>query len=269
MVTEAHRATATTSLTRKHARAPWTAGHHQGRGLLRIDNLYEPANITIAHHINQAIKAYGVMRDMDYVVTQGEVLIVDEFTGRLMLGRRYNEGLHQAIEAKEGVKVEAESKTLATITFQNYFRMYDKLSGMTGTAKRRPPSSPTSTAGHRYDPDQPPHRPHRPRRRVYKTNGKYRAVIAAGRGVPRQGPARAGRYRFRGKEVRPCRCCAEHPLHHVLNAKNHEKEAEIVAQAGRSGAVTVATNMAGRGTDIMLGGNAEFMAKAKLRKSDG
>ena len=241
--------------------------------VFNMENLADPENTTLSHHINQAIKAHGVMkRDIDYVVKDGEVIIVDEFTGRLMFGRRYSEGLHQAIEAKEHVKVASESKTLATITFQNYFRLYDKLSGMTGTAMTE-----QEEFGTIYELDIVEIPTNKPLARidhpdvVYKTEaGKFRAVVAADRGVPREGPARAGGHRVH-REVASCsvRACSrsEGIKHNVLNAKNHEKEAEIVAQAGKFGAVTVATNMAGRGTDIMLGGNAEFLAKADLRKA--
>ena len=235
-----------------------------------IESLNDPENLTLAHHINQAIAARGVMqRDIDYVVKDGEVIIVDEFTGRLMYGRRYNEGLHQAIEAKEGVKVASENKTLATITFQNFFRLYDKLSGMTGTALTEEEEFsgiynldvveiPTNKPVIRIDdPDV-----------VYKTEaGKYRAVIAQIKECHAKGqPVLVGTISIEKSELLSQMLKREGIPHNVLNAKHHEKEAEIVAQAGHLGAVTIATNMAGRGTDIMLGGNAEYMAKNELRK---
>ena len=235
-----------------------------------LDNLSDPENSTIAHHINQAIKAHGTMkRDVDYVVKDGEIIIVDEFTGRLMIGRRYNEGLHQAIEAKEGVKIAAESKTLATITFQNYFRMYKKLSGMTGTARTEATefteiyglnivTVPTNRPNIRKDyPDA-----------VYKTvNGKYRAVIEQVLECHKNGqPVLVGTVSVEKSETLAKMLQKHTRDFNVLNAKNHEREAEIVAQAGKKGAITIATNMAGRGTDIMLGGNVEFMAKAQMRK---
>ena len=236
-----------------------------------LDNLSDPENSTISHHINQAIKAHGVMkRDIDYVVKDGEVIIVDEFTGRLMYGRRYNDGLHQAIEAKEKVTVARESKTLATITFQNYFRLYRKLSGMTGTALTEeeefnatyqldivevPTNKPLIRVDH---PDE-----------VYKnTTGKYHAIVRQIAACHEKGqPVLAGTTSIEKSEVLSKLLTKQGIKHNVLNAKNHEKEAEIVAQAGKFGAVTVATNMAGRGTDIMLGGNAEFLAKNDLRKA--
>ena len=236
-----------------------------------IENLSDPENSTIAHHINQAIKAHGTMkRDIDYVVKDGEVVIVDEFTGRLMFGRRYSEGLHQAIEAKEHVTVARESKTLATITFQNYFRLYKKLSGMTGTALTEEEEFgtiynldiieiPTTRPIARIDdPDV-----------VYKTEAaKYRAVIAQVKECHAKGqPVLVGTVSIEKNEHLSYLLSREGIKHNLLNAKNHEKEAEIVAQAGKLGAVTVATNMAGRGTDIMLGGNAEYMAKNDLRKA--
>ena len=235
-----------------------------------VQNLADPENTTLSHHINQAIKARGVMRrDIDYVVKDGEVIIVDEFTGRLMYGRRYNEGLHQAIEAKEHVTVAHESKTLATITFQNYFRLYDKLSGMTGTAMTEeaefgeiysldiveiPTNRPLARIDH---PDQ-----------VYKTQtGKYRAVVEQIKACHDKGqPVLVGTVSIEISELVSKLLTRAGIPHNVLNAKHHDKEAEIVAQAGKLGAVTVATNMAGRGTDIMLGGNAEYMAKAQLRR---
>ncbi len=234
-----------------------------------IENLNDVENITIAHHINQAIRAYGIMkRDVDYVVKDGEVIIVDEFTGRLMVGRRYNEGLHQAIEAKEGVKVAHESKTLATITFQNFFRLYDKLSGMTGTAmteelefreiyKLDVIEVPTNKPMIREDHSDV----------IYKTErAKFGAVIENIVACHQKGqPVLIGTISIEKSELLSSMLKKRGIAHHVLNAKHHEKEAEIVAQAGKFGAVTIATNMAGRGTDIMLGGNSEFLAKAELR----
>ncbi len=236
-----------------------------------LENLSDPENSTIAHHINQAIKAHGTMkRDVDYVVKDGEIIIVDEFTGRLMFGRRYSEGLHQAIEAKEHVSVQRESKTLATITFQNYFRLYNKLSGMTGTAlteeeefstiyKLDIVEIPTNRPVIRIDNEDA----------VYKTeNGKYRAVIRQIKECHEKGqPVLVGTVSIEKNELLGKLLTREGIKHNLLNAKNHEKEAEIVAQAGKFGAVTVATNMAGRGTDIMLGGNAEYLAKTDLRKA--
>ena len=236
-----------------------------------LDNLGDPENSTISHHINQAIKAYGTMkRDVDYVVKDGEIIIVDEFTGRLMYGRRYSEGLHQAIEAKEKVQVQRESKTLATITFQNYFRMYSKLSGMTGTAlteeeefatiyKLDIVEIPTNRPVARIDYEDS----------VYKTeNGKYRAVIKQVKECHAKGqPVLVGTVSIEKNELLGHLLQREGIQCNLLNAKNHEREAEIVAQAGKFGAVTVATNMAGRGTDIMLGGNAEYLAKNDLRKA--
>ena len=235
-----------------------------------VENLSDPENTTLTHHINQAIKARGVMRrDIDYVVKDGEVIIVDEFTGRLMYGRRYNEGLHQAIEAKEHVTVARESKTLATITFQNYFRLYEKLSGMTGTAMTE-----EEEFGTIYNLDIVEIPTNRPLARidqpdlVYKTKqGKYNAVVEQIRACHEKGqPVLVGTVSIEISEMVSKMLTRAGIPHNVLNAKHHEKEAEIVAQAGRLGAVTVATNMAGRGTDIMLGGNAEFMAKAQLRR---
>lgn len=235
-----------------------------------IENLTDPDNLTIQHHVNQAIKAYGIMkRDIDYVVKDGEVIIVDEFTGRLMYGRRYNEGLHQAIEAKEGVKVENESKTLATITFQNYFRLYKKLSGMTGTAmteeeefreiyKLDVVEIPTNRPLIRQDmPDA-----------IFKTEqGKFTAVINDIIACHEKGqPVLVGTISIEKSELLSAMLKKKGIKHNVLNAKQHDKEAEIVAQAGKKGAVTIATNMAGRGTDIMLGGNAEYMAKSEMRR---
>ena len=236
-----------------------------------VENLSDPENATLSHHINQAIKAHGVMkRDIDYVVKEGQVIIVDEFTGRLMFGRRYNEGLHQAIEAKEHVEVANESKTLATITFQNYFRLYDKLSGMTGTAMTEeeefgtiysldiveiPTNKPVQRVDH---PDV-----------VYKTEaGKFRAIVNQIEECHKKGqPVLVGTISIEKSEELSAMLKKRGIRHNVLNAKFHEKEAEIVAQAGKLGAVTVATNMAGRGTDIMLGGNAEYLARADLVKA--
>ena len=235
----------------------------------KIDNLTDAENMLIAHHINQAIKAHGIMkRDVDYVVKDGEVIIVDEFTGRLMFGRRYNEGLHQANEAKEGVKVASESKTLATITFQNFFRLYSKLSGMTGTAL-------TEEAEFRkiYNLDVVEIPTNKPVIRddnndvVYKTElAKFKAVINQIKECHQKGqPVLVGTVTIEKSEILSSMLKKEGIPHNVLNAKHHEKEAEIVAQAGKFGAVTIATNMAGRGTDIMLGGNAEFLARKELK----
>ncbi len=248
------------------------SGVRKAEKFFNVENLMDGDQVTLLHHINQAIKARGVMkRDVDYVVRDGQVIIVDEFTGRLMLGRRYNEGLHQAIEAKEGVKVERESKTLATITFQNYFRLYSKLSGMTGTAKTEetefqeiykldvieiPTNKPVIREDH---PDS-----------VYKTErGKFNAVIEQIEECHRrQQPVLVGTVSIEKSEYLSKLLKARGIRHEVLNAKHHEREAEIVAQAGKLGAVTIATNMAGRGTDIMLGGNPEFMARAEMRRLD-
>ena len=235
-----------------------------------LDNLADVENSTLSHHINQAIKAHGVMKkDIDYVVKDGEIIIVDEFTGRLMIGRRYSEGLHQAIEAKEHVDVQKEYKTLATITFQNYFRLYGKLSGMTGTAltEREEFESiykldileiPTNKAVRRIDHNDV----------VYtKEAGKDRAILEQIRACYEKGqPVLVGTISIEKSEYLSSLLKKEHIPHNVLNAKYHEKEAEIIAQAGKLGAVTIATNMAGRGTDIMLGGNPEYLAKADLRK---
>ena len=236
-----------------------------------VENLSDPANATLSHHINQAIKAHGTMhRDVDYVVKDGEVIIVDEYTGRLMFGRRYSNGLHQAIEAKEHVGVKSENKTLATITFQNYFRLYDKLSGMTGTAMTE-----QEEFGTIYNLDIVEIPTNRPNQRhdhhdvVYKTEaGKYRAVIEQIKACHAKGqPVLVGTVSIEKNEYLSALLVREGIRHNLLNAKNHEKEAEIVAQAGKYGAVTVATNMAGRGTDIMLGGNAEYLARADLVKA--
>ena len=246
-------------------------GIQKAEQAFQIENLADPENTTLSHHINQAIKAHGVMkRDIDYVVKDGEVIIVDEFTGRLMFGRRYSNGLHQAIEAKEHVTVASENKTLATITFQNYFRLYDKLSGMTGTAMTE-----QEEFGTIYELDIVEIPTNRPNQRhdhhdvVYKTEaGKYRAVIQQIKDCHAKGqPVLVGTVSIEKNELLSGLLAREGIQHNLLNAKNHEKEAEIVAQAGKFGAVTVATNMAGRGTDIMLGGNAEYLAKAELRKA--
>ncbi|PWL72315.1 MAG: preprotein translocase subunit SecA [Clostridiales bacterium] len=235
-----------------------------------VENLMDADNMTVLHHINQAIKAYGIMhRDVDYVVKDGEVIIVDEFTGRLMMGRRYNEGLHQAIEAKEGVNVMRESKTLATITFQNFFRLYDKLSGMTGTAMTEEAEFqeiykldvieiPTNKPVVRIDrPDV-----------IYKTeNAKFNAVIDQIAECHEKGqPVLVGTISIDKSEHLSSMLKRRGIKHEVLNAKYHEKEAEIIAQAGKKGAVTIATNMAGRGTDIALGGNPEYLAKHDMRR---
>ena len=237
-----------------------------------LENLADIENATLSHHINQALRAHGIMkRDIDYVVKDGEVLIVDEFTGRIMLGRRYSEGLHQAIEAKENVNVQQENKTLATITFQNYFRLFDKLSGMTGTAlteeeefraiyKLDIVEIPTNKPVQRIDnPDV-----------VYKNDsGKYRAIIEQIIACHEKGqPVLVGTISIEKSELLSSMLKKRGIKHNVLNAKQHEKEAEIIAQAGKLGAVTIATNMAGRGTDIMLGGNADYLARTDLRRAD-
>lgn len=235
-----------------------------------IGNLSDPDNITISHHINQSIRAYGLMKlDKDYVKKDGEIIIVDEFTGRLMHGRRYSDGLHQAIEAKEGAKVERESKTLATITFQNYFRMYGKLSGMTGTALTEEDefqsiykvdviAIPTNVPVIREDKQDV----------VYKNeNGKFNALLAEVKECHNKGqPVLIGTVTIEKSELLSKHLTKSGIKHQVLNAKHHDKEAQIVAQAGKFGSVTIATNMAGRGTDIVLGGNAEFLAKQEMQK---
>ncbi len=246
------------------------SGVKKAEEYFHLENLTDAENIPIQHHINQAIKAYGVMqRDIEYVVKDGEVIIVDEFTGRLMYGRRYNEGLHQAIEAKEGVKVEHESKTLATITFQNFFRLYTRLSGMTGTAmteeaefreiyKLDVVEIPTNKPMIREDmPDA-----------IFRTEkGKFTAVIDDIIAAHEKGqPVLVGTISIEKSELLSQMLKRKGVKHEVLNAKYHEKEAEIVAQAGKKGAVTIATNMAGRGTDIMLGGNSEYLAKSEMRR---
>ena len=237
-----------------------------------VENLADPENTTLSHHINQAMKARGLMKkDIDYVIKDGEIIIVDEFTGRLMYGRRYNEGLHQAIEAKERVKVAGESKTLATITFQNFFRLYGKLSGMTGTALTEEAEF---NAIYQLDVVEIP--TNRPVIRkdhtdvVYKTvAGKYRAIVEQVKECHAKGqPVLVGTISIEKSELLSKLLKREGIPHHVLNAKFHEQEAQIVAQAGQFGAVTIATNMAGRGTDIVLGGNADFLAKNELRKLD-
>ena len=245
------------------------SGAEKAEAFFGIENLSDPENSEIAHHINQAIRAHGIMkRDVDYVVNQNGVMIVDAFTGRIMPGRRYSNGLHQAIEAKEGVKVENENKTVATITFQNYFRMYDKLSGMTGTALTEESEFreiyaldvveiPTNKPMIRKDHNDV----------VYKTvNGKYSAIVQQVLECHEKGqPVLVGTVSIEKSEELSRRLKREGIPHTVLNAKHHEKEAEIVAQAGKLGAVTISTNMAGRGTDIMLGGNPEYMAKKEMR----
>ena len=247
-------------------------GQQRAEQYFRVENLSDPANTTLQHHINQAIRARGVMqRDVDYVVRDGQIVIVDEFTGRLMFGRRYNEGLHQAIEAKEGVKVQHESKTLATITFQNYFRLYGKLSGMTGTALTE-----EEEFRHTYKLDVIEIPTNKPIARkdnpdaVYKNErGKIMATIARIEECHAKGqPILVGTVSIEKSEELSKILKKKGIKHTVLNAKYHEREADIVAQAGKSGAVTIATNMAGRGTDIMLGGNAETMALDELRKGD-
>ena len=245
------------------------SGVEKAEKFFNIENLNDSENIAIAHHINQAIRAHGIMkRDVDYVVKDGEVIIVDEFTGRLMYGRRYNEGLHQAIEAKEGVTIAKESKTLATITFQNFFRLYNKLSGMTGTAMTEEAEFqqiykldvieiPTNKPIARIDENDV----------VYKTEkAKFNAVIEKIIACHQKGqPVLVGTVTIEKSELLSAMLKRRGIAHNVLNAKHHEKEAEIIAQAGKFGAVTIATNMAGRGTDIMLGGNAEYLAKSQLR----
>ena len=245
-------------------------GVRKAEKYFNVENLMDPDNMTLLHHINQALKANGIMHaDIDYVVKDGEVIIVDEFTGRLMLGRRFNDGLHQAIEAKEGVKIANESKTLATITFQNYFRLYNKLSGMTGTAMTEEDefkeiykldviAIPTNKPVQRIDHED----------RIYRTEkGKFEAIIDQVCECHAKGqPVLVGTISIEKSELLSRMLTRKGIKHNVLNAKQHAREAEIVAQAGKLGAVTIATNMAGRGTDIMLGGNAEFLAKAEMRK---
>ena len=235
-----------------------------------VENLMDPENTTLLHHINQASRENGIMKlDIDYVIKDGEIVIVDEFTGRLMFGRRYNDGLHQAIEAKEGVKVNRESKTLATITFQNFFRLYDKLSGMTGTAMTEESEFrqiysldvieiPTNKPVIRIDNHD----------QIYKNErGKFKAVCDQVEACHKKGqPVLVGTVTIEKSELVSKLLKARGIKHQVLNAKTHEREAEIVAQAGKKGAVTIATNMAGRGTDIKLGGNAEYLAIHEMRK---
>ena len=248
------------------------AGIAKAEAYFHVENLADPENTTLSHHLNQAMKARGLMKkDIDYVVKDGQIIIVDEFTGRLMYGRRYNEGLHQAIEAKERVAVAGESKTLATITFQNFFRLYDKLSGMTGTALTEEEEFasiyrldvveiPTNKPIARLDQNDV----------VYKTElGKFRAIIRQVQECHAKGqPVLVGTVSIEKSEILSKLLKKTGVPHNVLNAKFHEQEAQIVAQAGKLGAVTIATNMAGRGTDIVLGGNAEFMAMNALRKAD-
>src|SRR5690554_5319465 len=238
--------------------------------MLGVENLYAPEHTDLVHHLNQALRAKELMkRDIDYVVKDGEVIIVDEFTGRLMFGRRFSEGLHQAIEAKEGVKIQRESKTLATITFQNYFRMYNKLAGMTGTAATEeeefqkiygldvviiPTNKPMVRDDH---PDV-----------VYKSvNGKFKSIIEEIVDCyNRKQPVLVGTVSVEKSEILSRLLKKKGVPHQVLNAKHHEREAEIVANAGRLGMVTISTNMAGRGTDIMLGGNPEVLAENDFKK---
>ena len=257
----------------KNKNAVLTAsGVEKAQKAFGIENLADIENVGLQHYINQALKAYGTMkRDIDYVVKDGEVIIVDEFTGRMMFGRRYSNGLHQAIEAKEGVKIENESKTLATITFQNLFRLYKKLSGMTGTALTEEDEFrqiygldvieiPTNRPMIRKDLND----------KVYKSEaGKFKAVVEKVKEVHAKGqPVLIGTVTIEKSELLSKLLKREGIEHNVLNAKYHEKEAAIIAQAGREGAVTIATNMAGRGTDITLGGNAEYMAKKQMEKEE-
>ncbi|MBQ1242926.1 MAG: preprotein translocase subunit SecA, partial [Clostridia bacterium] len=245
-------------------------GIQKAERFFNVDNLSDPEHLALSHHINIAIKAHGIMtRDIDYVVKDGQVLIVDEFTGRIMIGRRYNDGLHQAIEAKENVKIARENKTLATITFQNYFRLYEKLSGMTGTAM-------TEVEEFReiYSLDAVEIPTNKPLARkdntdvIYQTEQfKFNAIIEQIRECHAKGqPVLVGTVSIEKSEKLSNALKRVGIKHNVLNAKHHDKEAEIVAQAGKLGAVTIATNMAGRGTDIMLGGNAEYLAKSEMRK---
>ncbi|HCU25129.1 MAG TPA: preprotein translocase subunit SecA, partial [Deltaproteobacteria bacterium] len=236
--------------------------------LLNIDNLYDPRHIEILHHVNQALKAHVLFKlDVDYVVKDGEVIIVDEFTGRLMPGRRWSDGLHQAVEAKEGVQVENENQTLATITFQNYFRMFHKLAGMTGTADTE-----AAEFAKIYNLEVMVIPTNKPMIRkdggdfIYKNEkAKFKAVIERIEELHGKGqPVLVGTISIEKSEVLSGMLSRRGIKHHVLNAKQHEREAEIVAQAGRFGAVTISTNMAGRGTDILLGGNPEFLARAKV-----
>ena len=244
-------------------------GIKKAEEFFKLDNFNDLENSTLVHHVNQALRAHGVMKkDIDYIVKDGEVLIVDEFTGRIMYGRRYNNGLHQAIEAKEHVKIADESKTLATITFQNYFRMYDKLSGMTGTAMTE-----EAEFEEIYNLDVIEIPTNKPMIRddqtdvIYKNeNAKYNAIVESIKESHKKGqPVLIGTVSIEKSEKLSQKLKKEGIPHEVLNAKFHEKEAEIVAQAGKYGAVTIATNMAGRGTDIMLGGNSEFLAKQEMK----
>ena len=246
-------------------------GIKKAEEFFRLENFNDIENSTLVHHVNQALRAHGVMKkDIDYIVKDGEVLIVDEFTGRIMYGRRYNNGLHQAIEAKEGVKIADESKTLATITFQNYFRMYDKLSGMTGTAMTE-----EAEFEEMYNLDVISIPTNRPMIRkdehdvIYKNeNAKFRAIVESIKESHKKGqPVLVGTVSIEKSEKLSAILKKEGIKHEVLNAKFHEKEAEIIAQAGKFGAVTIATNMAGRGTDIMLGGNSEYLAKQEMRRN--
>ena len=246
------------------------SGIQKAERFFNVENLSDPDNLTLSHHINIAIKAHGIMtRDIDYVVKDGEVLIVDEFTGRIMIGRRYNDGLHQAIEAKENVKIARENKTLATITFQNYFRLYNKLSGMTGTAMTE-----VDEFREIYSLDAVEIPTNKPLARIdnndviYQTEQfKFNAIIEQILKCHEKGqPVLVGTVSIEKSEKLSAALKKRGIKHNVLNAKHHDKEAEIVAQAGKLGAVTIATNMAGRGTDIMLGGNAEYLAKSEMRK---
>ena len=257
---------------KSHSVSLTASGIAKAERFFGVENLADMENTTLSHHINQAMRARGLMKkDIDYVIKDGQIIIVDEFTGRLMYGRRYNEGLHQAIEAKEGVKVAEESKTLATITFQNFFRLYDKLSGMTGTALTEQEEFATI-----YQLDVVEIPTNRPIARkdhtdiVYKTEaGKFRAIVRQVKACHEKGqPVLVGTISIEKSEILSKLLKREGIPHNVLNAKYHEMEAQIVAQAGKFGAVTIATNMAGRGTDIMLGGNAEFMAMSALRKQE-
>ena len=246
------------------------SGIKKAENAFNVENLSDPENITLLHHINQAIRAHGVMhRDIDYVVKEGQVIIVDEFTGRLMHGRRYNDGLHQAIEAKEGVTIARESKTLATITFQNFFRLYSKLSGMTGTAETE-----QEEFNAIYNLDVVVIPTNEPMVRIDHADSVYKSEAAKFGAVVRQiiecnqkgQPVLVGTVTIEKSELLSKILSRNGIKHEVLNAKYHEKEAEIIAQAGKKGAVTIATNMAGRGTDIMLGGNAEFLAKKEMER---
>jgi len=248
-------------------------GVEQVEKLLGVENLYEPGNVELNHHVQQALRAHGLFkRDVDYVVKDGQVLIVDEFTGRLMSGRRYSDGLHQALEAKENVKIESENQTLASITFQNFFRMYNKLGGMTGTADTEAPEFKKI-----YDLDVVVMPTHMPMVRIdfpdviFRTmKERYQAVAEEIAHCHEHGqPVLVGTTSIENSELLSRMLKPEGVPHHVLNAKHHEREADIVAQAGRFGAVTIATNMAGRGTDIVLGGNAEFLARTRADQEEG